>query len=364
MMIEVRVTDPLKGSERVLSFTQSPVRVGRNQLNDVSLDDPFVSDWHGLIRFDESSVAYFDLGSTNGTMIGKTRVTKNVPVPLSEATRLSLGRIGLAVSRPAAGAVPSTRQTQAWGRPEKPKAPVEPAGPAGGLMADTPPAPGKRPAVPVSTPGSAPVVFPDTVGVATPPPPELRSSPGAYPATPPPGPAPSAGDPSRQLRMLEAFCEAFVGLKKGYEQFGTEVGVRIINGNTPLHKARTTQDVLSHLQNPSVDPGTAVQELISIFADFCIHHIAMMEGVTEGARALLQSLDPRANGLEGGPGIFTKSRNKGLWSAYLERFDQAVGDDSELHATVFGDSFARAYASVTLDGNGTGQGRNAGRNGR
>ena len=41
---------------------------------------------------------------------------------------------------------------------------------------------------------------------------------------------------ARQRRLLDAFSEAFVGLRKGYEQFGSEVGVRTINGATPLHQ--------------------------------------------------------------------------------------------------------------------------------
>ncbi len=118
--------------------------------------------------------------------------------------------------------------------------------------------------------------------------------------------------------------------------------------------------MLDYLQSPGVDPAAAIHSLISIFADFGIHHIAMMEAVTEGIRGVLQSLDPRANGLDGSPGILSKARYKELWKAYLERFDQIVTDDGELHAGIFGDDFARAYASVTTGdkrGGTTGNGR-------
>jgi predicted component of type VI protein secretion system len=146
---------------------------------------------------------------------------------------------------------------------------------------------------------------------------------------------------------MEALAEAFVGLKKGYEQFGLEVGVRILSGKTPLHKARTSREVLDFLLNPAVDVGTAIHDLISIFADFGIHHVAMMEGVTEGARGLLQSLDPRANGLDGSPGLLSKARHREQWNAYVERFDQVLSEGEELHDGIFGEDFARAYASVT-----------------
>jgi len=63
---------------------------------------------------------------------------------------------------------------------------------------------------------------------------------------------------------------------------------------------------------------------------------------------VLQSLDPRANDLDTGPRLFTTGKTKTQWKEYLERFDQLVTDDNELHAAIFGDEFARAYASVTL----------------
>lgn len=137
---------------------------------------------------------------------------------------------------------------------------------------------------------------------------------------------------ARYKTLLGAFCEAFVGLRKGYEQLGAEVGVRTVSGRTALHRARTSQEVLDHLLNPAVDPVAAIRELIAIFADFGIHHIAMMEGVTEGVRSLLHSLAP--------------PEKKSQWKEYIERFDHAVSDDRELHDGIFGAEFARAYATV------------------
>jgi predicted component of type VI protein secretion system len=77
-----------------------------------------------------------------------------------------------------------------------------------------------------------------------------------------------------------------------------------------------------------------MRDLIAIFADFGIHHIAMMEAVTEGVRSLLQSLTP--------------PEKKSQWKEYVERFDQVINDDQELHDGIFGAEFARAYASVVV----------------
>jgi predicted component of type VI protein secretion system len=165
---------------------------------------------------------------------------------------------------------------------------------------------------------------------------------------------------ARQAKVLEAFCEAFVGLRKGYEQFGSEVGVRTVSGSTPLHRARSARELLDHFMHPGVDPASAVRDLIAIFADLGIHHIALMEGITEGVRAVLQSMDPRANDLDAGSRLFTASKIKNQWKAYLDRFEQLITDDNELHAAIFGDEFARAYATVTMGEGGVrgkGQGR-------
>jgi hypothetical protein len=173
-------------------------------------------------------------------------------------------------------------------------------------------------------------------GLETPPPPSSSAFSRSDVVTPPP-PATGAADAAllaRHKKLLEAFCEAFIGLRKGYEQFGAEVGVRTISGRTPLHRARTSRELLDCLLGPGVDLNAATRDLIGIFADFGIHHIAMMEAVTEGVRSLLHSLAP--------------PEKKSQWKEYVERFDHAVNDDQELHDGIFGSEFARAYASVAV----------------
>ena len=168
------------------------------------------------------------------------------------------------------------------------------------------------------------------------------------PAQPPAASQAREAASQRQLQILEAFSEAFIGLRKGYEQFGVEVGVRTINGRTPLHRARTAAALLEHLLQPDTPIAVVKRDLIGIFADFGIHHIAMMAAVTEGVRAMLHALEPRANDLDVGGRLFGNAKSKTKWTSYLERFDQILTDDRELHASIFGPEFARAYARATL----------------
>jgi predicted component of type VI protein secretion system len=310
MPIEMTVKISGSGADRTLTFSESPVRVGRNQLNDIAIDDPFISQWHGLIRFGDEGITYSDLGSTNGSIIEGVRLSTNVANRLTDRSCILLGRIELAVSMRSKEQT-GPRSTMAWGHQ---------------------PGQGRGSSGPIS-PRAADARHPSVT-----PPPQ-----GESPA-PPVGGSPA----HRQQQILEAFGEAFVGLRKGYEQFGVEVGVRTINGRTALHRARTAQAVLEYLLQSDAPVANVKRDLIGIFADFGIHHIAMMAAVTEGVRALLQSLDPRVNDLDVGGGLFAGSRFKSKWNAYLDRFDQILTDDKELHASIFGPEFARAYARATL----------------
>ena len=266
MILEVQITDPKTGSSRKMRFSHSPVRIGRNQLNDLSLDTPFVSEWHGTIRFDNRSIAYFDLGSTNGSMLDGKRLTKNVAVELTEASRLQVGGLELSISMQQADS--GLGKTLGWGRPDDRPAQPEPA-PAVIRSPDRPKSGGPGSASPFSSyhPGvSNPGLRPSPI-VRGP----LRDAAAAgrakhlRPRAVRTGGArdrcmdarrnrpsrrrasrrrrpPAAGSAdlvARQRQLLEAFAESFVGLRKGYEQFGAEVGVRTIHGKSALHRART-----------------------------------------------------------------------------------------------------------------------------
>ena len=110
----VRVDNLQDGSTRTHAFPRSPVRIGRNALNDLQLDFPFVSQWHGVVQFDESNTVFYDLGSTNGTTVQGQRVQTNEPVAVVRPdmdfvigkVRLSFGR---GQSRPEHSQAPSLR---------------------------------------------------------------------------------------------------------------------------------------------------------------------------------------------------------------------------------------------------------------
>jgi hypothetical protein len=76
----VRVDNFQDNSSRSFAFGKTPVRIGRNALNDLPLAFPFVSQWHAVVAFDQANAAYYDLGSTNGTTVQGQRLAPNQPV--------------------------------------------------------------------------------------------------------------------------------------------------------------------------------------------------------------------------------------------------------------------------------------------
>ena len=61
------------------------MRIGRSELNDLPLREPFVSTYHALVRFDDESATYVDVGSTNGSALDGV-----VPVQLPLEPHLSV----------------------------------------------------------------------------------------------------------------------------------------------------------------------------------------------------------------------------------------------------------------------------------
>ena len=81
------------------AFASSPVRIGRNALSDLQLDESFVSQWHGVIRFDEEHTTYLDLGSTNPTIVDGKPIARNVEIEVTETTDIRIGSLRLHLLR-------------------------------------------------------------------------------------------------------------------------------------------------------------------------------------------------------------------------------------------------------------------------
>jgi predicted component of type VI protein secretion system len=333
MVIQVLFRDPRSGSEQKYEFDQSPVRIGRNPLNNVVLEGSFVSGWHGIIRFDDSGTHYFDLGSTNGTCLDGKRLPKNTAIDIQQTTRLTIWSFELIVTPAVAGSSTAPQR-----RPSTVGTMVG-TGRATEVLQASP-----GPDAPARLPTSASRIV--SVGNRTSPPPTAALPPQTGVLSP------TAEQPEgrlvRCLRIIGAFSDAFVGMKKGYEQFGSEVGVRPLTGTTPLHRARASQDIVEYLLDPATDPDTCARDLNAVFAQMAFHDMALMEGISQSVRALLAKLDPSALDVKMGAGLWSGAKAKAKWNSHMEAFASLLAEDNALHAEIFGEEFASAYASVAL----------------
>jgi type VI secretion system protein ImpI len=157
--------------------------------------------------------------------------------------------------------------------------------------------------------------------------------------------------------VLESYSQAFVELRKGYEQFGEEMALQLVQDRNPLHDAQNGQDVLRYLLDWNTDGGARVRELTRAFADLALHQVALLSGVMEGVRSLLQQVSPQtlsgerthALAKQGGGNFFEKIFNfkkSAAWQRYVDAH-QRLTEEDRFHREVFGRNFARAYFMVT-----------------
>src|SRR5215468_7589541 len=98
-MLSVRIENLATRESVEHTFQRSPVRVGRNALNELTLNEGYVSLSHAVLRFDAEKIQVIDLGSTNGTMVDGVRIESNVPVTVKETSDLRIGDLRFHLSR-------------------------------------------------------------------------------------------------------------------------------------------------------------------------------------------------------------------------------------------------------------------------
>nr|MDQ3032171.1 FHA domain-containing protein [Myxococcota bacterium] len=99
MELRITIHDPRTGADEEAFFRTSPIRIGRNALNDLLLDEPSVSQWHAQLVWGEQGVWFTDIGSSNGSAVGPSRVAANSPVPIDEHAIVEVGPMKMRVAR-------------------------------------------------------------------------------------------------------------------------------------------------------------------------------------------------------------------------------------------------------------------------
>jgi type VI secretion system protein ImpI len=396
--VVARVFDTQANQSFDAVFERFPVRIGRNALNDLHIDRPYVSQFHASVELRDDRILVKDHGSTNGTLHAGQRLARETPIDVSGTPEIHIGpvviRLGIveAAKKPrdgqrgvlddASGAVPAVLSRRppitpgaedpyvrqavpyieayraAWGSVYRlvyesvGRLPAE-------LRANYLARLGlEHPAVGTESDFQKLAAYygvdAGTLGEPAPPQAALAAL-NELAQQLAPGQKPLADIPSvlafgRRLRdSMEVFLKCFVSLRDGYQEFEAEVLARErTSQGDRVTTARDAKELGVVLLGEGGGPEAA-RQLHEIFVDVMSHQVALLNGVMEGVRSLLTQLAPKTledeldkRGKK--TGLFS-NKYEALWKLYEVRHGDYSGEDKETFLIIFGPQFSRAYAA-------------------
>jgi type VI secretion system protein ImpI len=171
-------------------------------------------------------------------------------------------------------------------------------------------------------------------------------------------PVETTGDVARLITKLhdtvDVFCRSFIPLRQGYEQFVSSLDLQRSAAQRSIHRSRSAlaleaatspEAVAAALLDPRDYSFDAPEAVEGILADLMLHQVALLDGVMEGVRALLDELSPEhiqaALAQHGTPGLFG-AKYRARWTEFCERFER-LSDERQAFAVIFGRDFAEVY---------------------
>ncbi|HWO12875.1 MAG TPA: type VI secretion system-associated FHA domain protein, partial [Polyangiaceae bacterium] len=163
----------------------------------------------------------------------------------------------------------------------------------------------------------------------------------------------SQGDVARLVTRLhdavDVLCRTLIPLRQGYLKFVSSMALQksahFAQASAVLDRARDPAAVAAALLDFREGAPDASKALEHALGELSTHQVAMLDGVMQGVRALLEELSPAAisEAVENKRGgLRIGGRQKDAWDEYCERYDQ-VSDQSEAFSRIFGQEFADAY---------------------
>lgn len=403
--LTARVLDTQSNQSFDAMFERFPVRIGRNQLNDLHIDRPYISQFHAAIEVSGRQIWVKDLGSTNGTVYRGQKLGREQAVEVSTAPEVQIGPILIRLTVAEAPKSEATEQRHA--------SVLEIGTPHGASLVEErrrPVAPGAedpfvrhllpfieayrtawnnvyrvvyehltrlQPDVRTNYLKRLLIEHPTVAqesdfqrvaeyyGVPVYEWGELTTQQAALaalvelcrqvaPDVPRPDDAPKLLGFARRMRdSMRVFLKCFVSLRDGYQEFESEVlrRERFEKQGNFVGTARDHRELGRVLFAHESNSDETTRQLHEIFVEVMTHQVAMMNGVMEGVKQLLQNLSPAAieqsyerKGRRGG--LFS-NKYEGLWKEYQTMHGDYLGEDKETFLIIFGPQFSRAYAATT-----------------
>ncbi|MBK8938456.1 MAG: FHA domain-containing protein [Polyangiaceae bacterium] len=400
-----RVFDTQANQSFEATFERFPVRVGRNQLNDLPIDRPYVSQFHAAFEIrNDSQLFVKDLGSTNGTLYKGQRLVRDQLIDITGAPEITIGpiviRLGMTAAAPPKVVDDSGKDTGVldFGQgPETTRALAHRYGPMPPGAED----PYVRQVAPYieAYRQAWQTVYRVIYDHLTRLPPDVRNAylrrlgyeqpalslesdfrkiaqyygidlrvftqagPGQAalaaltelattlaPGTKLPDDVPSVLGFAKRVRdSLDVFLRCFISLRDGYKEFSKEVLDREEAARDPVAASKDAKELGIALLGHAASPETP-HALQNTFVEVMSHQVALMNGVMEGVKQLLQRLSPKSLEAEfersGKKGGLFSNRFEALWKLYEVRHADYAGEDKETFLVIFGSQFSRAYAQA------------------
>lgn len=394
-----RVVDTQTNQSFDVTYERFPVRIGRNQLNDLHIDRPYVSQFHAAIDLRDRQILIRDLGSTNGTVYAGQRLQRDAPVDVTGNPEITIGPVTIRLTIVEAAKKETGREGfldmsgEAWAQQGQAarKQPIAPGAEdpyvrqllpyleayraAWGtvyrilydhlarLQPDVRQAylrrlASEQPAV-AAEPDFQKLaqyygVDPAAMGEMNP----AKAAQTALaelsrtlaPGTKPLDDVASILQFARRLRdSMEVFLKCFISLRDGYQAFTEQMlGNENVDLNDRVAAAKDAKELGLVLLTPAGGPEAA-RQLNESFIEVMAHEVKLLNGVMEGVKTLLGRLSPRTleDELErkGKKGGLFSSKYEELWKLYESRHGDYAGEDKQTFEAIFGPQFARAYAA-------------------
>lgn len=404
--LTAQVLDSQSNQSFDVSYERFPVRIGRNQLNDLHIDRAYVSQFHAAIEVNGKQIWVKDLGSTNGTMYRGQRLQRDQPIDVTGAPEIQIGPLLIRLSlTEVTGAVSAQAGSQASildiGTPaganlmEKRRQRITPGQEDPFVRQLVPYLEAWRqhwanvyrlvyehltrlqPEVRTAYLKRLIVEHPELgqeadfqkvasyYGVAPHDWGELGTQEAALgaitelarqlaPETPvPDDPMKVLGFARRIRDAMEVFLKGFVSLRDGYQEFEAEVlrKERFEQQGNKVGTAKDHEALGRVLFGPEANSQVHTHQLHEIFVEVMTHQVALLNGVMEGVKQLLDTLAPqaieRAYEQKGKKGGLFSNKYEGLWETYQTVHGDYQGEDKETFLIIFGPQFSRAYAATT-----------------
>jgi type VI secretion system protein ImpI len=395
-----RVIDTQANQQFEATFERFPVRIGRNQLNDLQIDRPYVSQFHAAIDLRDRQIFVRDLGSTNGTVYQGRRLVRDQPIDVTAVPEINIGPIVMRISLVEAAKKAPPREggnvldmndasgVTAMARPK----PIPPGAEDPFIRQVVPYIEAYRAAwgavyrviydhltrIPAEMRTNyikrlglehASVVLETDfqkiaqyygvdarqLGEMSAPQAALAAlselSRTLVPDARPPEDVNGVVTFVRRLRdVLEVFLKCFCSLRDGYKEFETGVLARDRDSVTSdrVANAKDAKELAAVLVGPSAAPE-ATRQVNDVFVEVMSHQVALLNGVMEGVKSLLVQLSPKSIEEEFDrrgkkAGLFS-NKYEALWKFYEERHGDYSGEDKQTFLIIFGPQFSKAYAA-------------------